>query len=222
MIVNYSNQPDYNHIIERLLPMKYLYNPSERMTDPTFLLLHGTGGTERDLLPIAQDIKVNNGILAVKGNVDENGNARFFKRFADGSPDLEDMVERTNQLNEFVNETAKTHDFDRENVIALGYSNGANIATSLLFHHEASLKGAILLHPFVPRKDIQLPDLTDVPIFISAGATDTLVLPGEAVQLKKMLEQAGANVKLHLTDAGHALVESEIEAATEWYEAHFG
>lgn len=201
--------------------MKYLYNPSERASDPTFLLLHGTGGNERDLLPIAQDIKINNGVLAVKGNVDEDGNARFFKRFTDGSPDITDMVERTDELNAFVNKAAQTHDFDRDNVIALGYSNGANIATSLLFHHEASLKGAILLHPFVPRKDIQLPDLTDVPIFISAGATDTLVLPGEAVQLKKMLEQAGADVKLYLTDAGHALVNSEIEAATEWYKAHF-
>lgn len=200
--------------------MRYVYNQAKETTDPTFLLLHGTGGRETELLPVAQRADVNNGILAVRGNVNENGYSRYFKRFTDGSLDETDLIDKTNELNQFINEASHHHNFDRNNVIAIGYSNGANIASSLLFHHENALKGAILFHPLVPRRDIELPDLSGTNIFISTGATDSLVLPGESMELKKMLEGAGANVKFHITDFGHELVDSEVKAAVEWYEEH--
>ena len=97
-------------------------------------------------------------VLSVRGNVLENGMPRFFRRLAEGF-DIEDLIFRTKELNEFLDEAAVKYDFDRDNIIAIGYSNGANIAASLLFHYQNALKGAILHHPMVPRNGIELPDL---------------------------------------------------------------
>lgn len=179
------------------------------------------GGRETDLLPIAQRIDVNNGVLALRGNVNEHGKLRYFKRFTDGSPDEADLITKTNELNHFIGDESQRYAFDRDNVIAIGYSNGANIAASLLFHLENSLKGAVLFHPMIPRRNIKLPNLSGINIFIGAGATDTMVFPSESMELKKVLEDAGAKVKLHHTDYGHELTESEVKAAVEWYAKHF-
>jgi len=201
--------------------MKYFYNPGKYPVSNTFLLLHGTGGIEADLLPVAQEVNIENGVLGVRGNVSENGNLRYFKRFENGVLDENDLIEKTSELNTFLNEASIQHQFERDDVIAIGYSNGANIASSLLFHYKNALRGAILFHPTVPRRGINLPDLSGVEVFISIGATDSLVSPGESMELKKMLENAGANVEFHLTDYGHQLVGSEIAASTKWYRKHF-
>ena len=116
-------------------------------------------------------------VLSVRGNVLENGMPRFFRRLAEGIFDEEDLVFRTKELNEFLDEAAKTYEFDRDNIIAVGYSNGANIAASLLFHYQNALKGAILHHPMVPRRGIEFPDLTEKFVFIAAGTNDPICSP---------------------------------------------
>src|SRR6476659_6247575 len=112
--------------------MKHIFNKGQDPTKPTLLLLHGTGGNELDLLPLAGRIDDEANVLSVRGNVLENGMPRFFRRLAEGIFDEEDLIFRTKELNEFLDEAAKEYKFDRNNIVAIGYSNGANIAASLL------------------------------------------------------------------------------------------
>lgn len=183
---------------------------------PTLLLLHGTGGNEHSLLTIAKSIVPDASILSVRGEVLENGMPRFFRRLAEGVFDEEDLIYRTKQLHQFLDDCAVQYGFDRENVIAIGYSNGANIAASLLFHHVNSLKGAILFHPMVPRRGIELPSLQSVQVFIGAGKNDPLCPLEESVDLSNLLQEAGASVELHWENNGHQLSFTEIETAANW------
>ncbi len=197
--------------------MKHIFNKGKDASKPTLLMLHGTGGNELDLLPLAGMIDDEASVLSVRGNVLENGMPRFFRRLAEGVFDEEDLVFRTKELNDFLNEAAEKYNFQRDNVIAIGYSNGANIAASLLFHYKNALKGAILHHPMVPRKGIELPDLTGTPVFIAAGTNDPICSPMESAELQKLLDDAGANVELHWENRGHQLTQEEVQAAAIWY-----
>ncbi|AIM17759.1 carboxylesterase [Bacillus sp. X1(2014)] len=197
--------------------MKHIFNKGQDPTKPTLLLLHGTGGNELDLLPLAGRIDDEASVLSVRGNVLENGMPRFFRRLAEGVFDIEDLIFRTKELNEFLDEAAEKYGFDRDNIIAIGYSNGANIAASLLFHYQNALKGAILHHPMVPRKGIELPDLSGKSVFIAAGTNDPICSPMESAELQSLLENANANVELHWENSGHQLTMEEVEAATNWY-----
>src|SRR5690625_4891959 len=199
--------------------MKHLFKKGNDASKPTLLLLHGTGGNEEDLLPLAQMIDPDANVLSVRGNINENGMPRFFKRLAEGVFDEEDLVFRTKELNEFLHEAAEKYEFDRNNVLAVGYSNGANIAGSLLFHYEDALKGAILHHPMVPRRGVDLPDLSGTPVFIGAGTNDQMCPPEESEELKTLLEEAGANVTLHWESYGHQLTQPEVQAAAKWYQS---
>ncbi|MGZ4161100.1 MAG: alpha/beta hydrolase, partial [Neobacillus sp.] len=193
--------------------MKHIFQKGKDETKPTFLLLHGTGGNELDLLPLAGKIDEDASFLSVRGNVLENGMPRFFRRLAEGVFDEEDLVFRTKELNEFLDEAAQKYDFDRKNIIAIGYSNGANIAASLLFHFQDSLKGAILHHPMVPLRGIDLPDLTGISVFIGAGTNDPICSPLESGELESLLVNANAKVHLHWENRGHQLTFEEVEAA---------
>lgn len=201
--------------------MKHIFNKGQNTTKPTLLLLHGTGGNELDLLPLAGMIDDEANVLSVRGNVLENGMPRFFRRLAEGIFDEEDLIFRTKELNEFLDEAAEKYDFDRNNILAIGYSNGANIAASLLFHYQRALKGAILHHPMVPRKGIDLPDLTGKSVFIAAGTNDPICSPMESSELQSLLEKANAKVELHWENRGHQLISQEVEAAAPWYRQHF-
>lgn len=197
--------------------MKHIYQKGKDPKKPTLLLLHGTGGNELDLLPLAGRIDDNAGILSVRGNILENGMPRFFKRLAEGVFDIEDLIFRTKELNEFLDEAAEKYEFDRNNIIAIGYSNGANIAASLLFHYEHALKAAILHHPMVPLRGIKLPNLEGTSVFIGAGTNDPICSPEESTELKHLLEGAKAKVELHWENRGHQLTAEEVEAAAKWY-----
>lgn len=197
--------------------MKHFFHKGKDSTKPTFLLLHGTGGNELDLLPLAGRVDEDASVLSVRGNVLENGMPRFFRRLAEGVFDEEDLVYRTEELNKFLDEAVAEYNFDRDNIIAIGYSNGANIAASLLFHYQNSLKGAILHHPMVPRRGIELPDLTGNNVFIAAGTNDPICSPAETLELVKLLKEAHADVQLHWENNGHQLTNTEVEAAREWY-----
>ncbi|WP_209121692.1 alpha/beta hydrolase [Alkalihalobacillus sp. BA299] len=197
--------------------MKHIFNKGTNSDKPTLLLLHGTGGNELDLLPLAGRIDDEASVLSVRGNVLENGMPRFFRRLAEGVFDEEDLIFRTYELNQFLDEAAEKYQFDRDNIIAIGYSNGANIAASLLFHYENALKGAILHHPMVPRRGIDLPDLAGKSVFIAAGANDPICSPMESSELQSLLEKANAEVELHWEDRGHQLTFEEVEVAAKWY-----
>jgi len=201
--------------------MKHIFEKGTDQTKPTLLLLHGTGGSERDLLPLAGQIDPEANVLSVRGNVNENGMARYFRRLAEGVFDEEDLVFRTEELNDFLDEAAEKYEFDRNNIVALGYSNGANIAGSLLFHYQDALAGAMLHHPMVPLRGIDLPDLTDKRVFIGAGTNDPICPSKESEELQTLLENAGANVDIHWENYGHQLTLSEVEAAGAWYKQNF-
>src|SRR5699024_7792726 len=119
-----------------MMKLKHIYKPGENVNKPVFLLLHGTGGTEENLLPLAEKMDTQVGVLSVRGNVLENGMSRFFKRLSESVFDEEDLIKRTEELNEFLDGSSNEYRFDRNHVIAIGYSNGANIAASLLFHYQ--------------------------------------------------------------------------------------
>ncbi|MBI0579156.1 alpha/beta hydrolase [Neobacillus cucumis] len=197
--------------------MKHIFNKGQDSTKPTLLLLHGTGGTELDLLPIAGRIDDEANVLSVRGNVLENGMPRFFRRLAEGVFDEEDLIFRTKELNEFLDEAAEKYGFDRNNIIAIGYSNGANIAASLLFHYQNALKGAILHHPMVPRRGIELPDLSGKSVFIAAGTNDPICSQTESSELQSLFDKANAKVEIHWENRGHQLTLEEVEAAGQWY-----
>ncbi|HZG85623.1 alpha/beta hydrolase [Paenibacillus sp.] len=202
--------------------MRHLFERGADRDAPTLLLLHGTGGTERDLLPLAPMIDAGASVLSVRGNVSENGMPRFFRRLAEGVFDEEDLLFRTQELHDFVNQAAEQYGFDRSKVVAVGYSNGANIAGSLLFHIPGSLQGAVLHHPMVPRRGAALPDLTGTPVFIGAGRNDPICSPRETEELQALLAGAGASVSVHWESYGHQLTGSEVEAAAAWYRIQFG
>ena len=202
---------------ERRNSMKHIFNKGTDKSRPTLLLLHGTGGNEQDLLPLAEIIDKEANVLSVRGNVSENGMPRFFRRLAEGVFDEEDLIFRTNELNAFLDEAAEKYGFDRDNITAVGYSNGANIAASLMFHHKDALKTAILHHPMVPRRGIELPNLEGKRAFIAAGSNDPICPPEESEELHELLEKAGADVEIFWDNRGHQLTMNEVNAATAWY-----
>ncbi|MDV2581936.1 alpha/beta hydrolase [Alkalibacillus haloalkaliphilus] len=199
--------------------MKHIFKEGSDLSNPTLLLLHGTGGTEEDLLPLVDHIDPEVNVLSVRGNVEENGMPRFFRRLAEGVFDEEDLIFRTKELYEFLDEAAKDYGFDRDNIIAVGYSNGANIAGSLMFHYQDALKAASLHHPMVPRRGIELPDLTGKNVFIAAGTNDPICPAQESEDLKELFDGAGANVQLHWENQGHQLNLGEVKAAADWYKS---
>src|SRR5690625_5282647 len=196
--------------------MKHIF--SKGTNEKTLLLLHGTGGNEEDLLPLARKIDLDANVLSVRGNVSENGMPRFFRRLAEGVFDEEDLIYRTEELYKFLDQAAEEYEFDRDNIVAVGYSNGANIAASLMFHYKDALRAASLHHPMVPRRGIDLPDLIGKDVLIAAGKNDPICPPQESEELYSLLDNAGANVKLHWENGGHQLTLGEVEAAGIFYE----
>jgi phospholipase/carboxylesterase len=201
--------------------MRHIFKQGSDASAPVLLLLHGTGGTERDLLPIAEVVSPTSSVLSVRGNVLENGMPRFFRRLAEGVFDEEDLIFRTEELNAFLDSAAEEYPFDRRNVVAIGYSNGANIAGSLLFHDANALRGAILHHPMVPLRGKELPNLSGIPIFIGAGKNDPICSSRETEDLTSMLTQAGASVDVQWESYGHQLTRTEVDAAAAWYNDQF-
>jgi phospholipase/carboxylesterase len=197
--------------------MQHIFKQGTNPEKPVLLLLHGTGGDEYGLLSLAKIVDPEASVLSVRGNVLENGMPRFFKRLAEGVFDEVDLIFRTSELNAFLDESATQYGFNRQNIIAIGYSNGANIAGSLLFHYADALRGAILHHPMVPIRGINLPNLVGTPVFITAGINDPLCPQQESIDLQQLLEDASASVSVHWEKGGHQLTMSEVEAAKQWY-----
>lgn len=182
----------------------------------TLLLLHGTGGNEDDLLPLGQMLLPGAAILSPRGQVLEHGMPRFFRRLAEGVFDLDDLRARTAGLADFVSWAAGEYGFDPGQVTAVGFSNGANIAASLLLLRPATLAGAVLFRVMVPLEPDTAPALAGVRVLIGAGRSDPLVRPSEVERLALMLQTAGAAVSLHWEPSGHQLTPGDVTAARAW------
>lgn len=184
----------------------------------TLLLLHGTGADENDLIPLGRLLDPQAHLLSPRGKVLENGSPRFFRRFAEGVLDLEDLKARTHELVRFIELAAKEHDLDASRIIAVGYSNGANIAASALLLHPLFFEAAMLLRPMFTFEPDDKPDLEGRHVFIASGRTDPLIDPSDPERLARMLEGFGAEVQLSWSPAGHPLASDELNEARSWLE----
>lgn len=176
---------------------------------PTVVLLHGTGGDENDLVSLGQMIAPASALLGIRGKVLENGASRFFRRLREGVFDLEDLRFRTNELADFLAQQAGP-------LVALGYSNGANIAASMLLLRPEVLSAAILFRAMAPLVPDAPPDLTGKPIFMGTGQHDPIIPLENAGRLAAMLKEYGADVTMKVVNAGHGLAKVEVEGARGW------
>jgi predicted esterase len=204
---------------ESSLGFIHLFEPSpyhQPAEAPTLLLLHGTGGNETDLLDLGAKLRPDANILSPRGKVLENGMPRFFRRLAEGVFDLEDLQSRTQELADFVAAAAAARGFDANRVTAVGFSNGANIAASLLLLRPETLSGAVLLRAMTPLVPESLPDLRGKRILLAEGRQDPVVPSDNAERLAGMFRSAGADVTLRWRNAGHGLTREDVEDAQEW------
>jgi len=182
----------------------------------TLLLLHGTGGDERDLIPLARRVAPGASLLSPRGPVLEAGMPRFFRRLAMGVFDEEDVVRRVGELGVFVRAAAARYGFDPSTLRALGYSNGANMAAAMLLLDGAALAGAALVRAVLPIEPLRLPDLTGKPVLIAAGRNDPYAPVARVEALAARLTSAGAAVELRWSEGGHAPEPEELGAVGEW------
>ena len=197
-------QPDFIH--------EFIPGDSPR----TLLLLHGTGGNERDLIPLGHELDAKAALLSPRGKVLENGMPRFFRRLAEGVFDLEDLKYRTNELADFVTAAAQHYGFATDQLVAVGYSNGANIAASTLLLRPQLLPTAMLFRAMVPLHPEKEPNLSSVRVWIGAGDQDPIVPASETKRLAELLRRVGADVTIHFAKAGHGLTNNDVEAARHW------
>jgi predicted esterase len=201
------------------LDFVHVYRPAADGGRRTLLLLHGTGGNEQDLLPIAATLDPSASVLSPRGKVLEQGMPRFFRRLAEGIFDLEDLRRRAGELADFVKRAADEYGLQGHQMVAVGFSNGANIASAVLLLHPGVLGGAILFRGMVPIVPDQPPALPHTPVFLSNGRQDPLVSAAETERLVSMLKTAGADVTLAWQPGGHQLTAGDVEQATNWLSA---
>jgi phospholipase/carboxylesterase len=205
------------------LDFVHRFIPAQPQTNaPTLLLLHGTGGDESDLMPLGQAVLPGAALLSPRGRISESGMPRFFRRFGEGRFDEANLKEEAQALANFVAAAAQAYNFDPARVVALGFSNGANIAAAMLLLHPDVLAGAILLRPMVPLIPAELPNLAAKPVLISAGQHDPIVPAANTLHLANLLQSAGAEVTLKRQPLGHNLAQPDLQASAHWLREHFG
>jgi predicted esterase len=192
------------------------WEPPTAPNGATLLLLHGTGGDESDLLPLGRRMLPGAGLLGVRGNVSEHGAPRFFRRLAEGVFDMEDLHRRTGELGDFVDAAAAHYGFDRDRVIAVGFSNGANVAASLLLSRPRALAGGILFRAMVPFEPDPVPRLEGRAILMAEGRFDPMIPVPQAERLAALFRESGAEVDVEWQEAGHQLTPKDIRAAESW------
>ena len=194
----------------------HIFQPPATRGGPILLLLHGTGGNEHDLVPLAETLLPAAGILSPRGRVLERGMPRFFRRLAEGVFDIDDLKLRTAELADFITVSAAKHQFATGNITAVGFSNGANIAAALLLLRPDTLGAAVLFRAMVPLTPETLPNVPATPVLISNGKMDPLVSVEETERLAALLRSAGADVTVSWQNAGHELTDRDVITAREW------
>ncbi|MCC7055031.1 MAG: alpha/beta hydrolase [Gemmatimonadaceae bacterium] len=185
----------------------------------TILLLHGTGGDERDLLQLGGMVAPGARLLGVRGQVLEGGMPRFFRRLSEGVFDEADVTRRAADLAAYVPVAAAHYGFDARGVVALGFSNGANIAAAMLLLHPGALAAAALLRSMVPLEPAVLPALAGTPVLLAEGRFDPIIPPANAERLAAMLQASGAAVTLHWEPAAHGLTQADVVVTRDWLAA---
>jgi predicted esterase len=191
--------------------------PGEDSSVETLLVLHGTGGNENDLIGIGQAIAPSAAILSPRGNVLENGAPRFFRRIAEGVFDPKEVRSRGEELARFIRAAAVTYRLDPSRIFALGYSNGANIASTVMLIEPELIQGSILLRPMVVYEPPEKRDLSGSSVLISAGRMDPIVPTASVDHLAQLFRSANADVTVKWQLAAHSLVPSEVREAAEWF-----
>lgn len=182
----------------------------------TLFLLHGTGGNELDLIPLGETLLPGAAILSPRGHISEQGMARFFRRFEEGVFDLDNLREEAENLAEFLKWAATEYGFDPARVTAIGFSNGANIAHSLLSLHPTALKEVVAIRAMTTFPDLRPEGLEDKRVFISTGRFDPIVSNTDAENLERQLREGGADVTHHWVEAGHNLTREELAVIGKW------
>lgn len=204
------------------LSFHHLYEPAEDQDAPPLLLLHGTGGSERDLLGLGRELSPGSALLAPRGQVSERGAARFFARLAEGVFDPAEIRQRTHELADFIADAAKHHRFDVSRLISVGFSNGANIAASLLLLRPIVLGAAVLFRPMVVIDAPAAPgSLAGKRVFIGSGTADPIVPNDHPLRLAAHLRAGGADVTLQPQPVGHGLSSADVVAARDWLRRNF-
>ena len=208
---------------EALALFEHRFVPATAPAPPlALLLLHGTGGDESDLLPLGPLLARGAALLSPRGRVLESGMPRWFRRIAEGVFDVEDLKRRTGELVTFLGAAREAYGLTGVPLVAVGFSNGANIAGGTLLVEPGALEGAILLRAMVPFEPAAPPALAGKPVFVGAGRFDPLVRPDESERWAAMLREYGADVTLHWSQIGHALSQEDVTAARGWLAERFG
>lgn len=202
------------------LSFVHRFEPATETGRPPLLLLHGTGGDEGDLLALGRMLSPGSALLSPRGKVLEGGMPRFFRRLAEGVFDEADVVRRAGELAGFVAEVRRAYGLERP--VALGFSNGANIAAATLFLHPAVLAGAALLRPMVPLAVPPEVSLAGTPVLMLSGAMDPIVPAENAERLAEELAGSGAAVQHRVLPAGHALSQADLGLAKAWFDTLVG
>ena len=207
---------------EELLGFDHRYIAGDgTLSGVTLLLLHGTGGDGDSLLQLGYTIAPGAALLSPTGRVREGDMRRFFRRLAEGVFDQQDLEFRTRELGKFVHDAATAYNLDRHRIVAVGHSNGANIAASLLLRDPGTLAGAILVRPMVPFTPEPGVLLSGIPVLICAGEQDPLVPDGDTEHLAEIFRSADADVTVQLARAGHELTMSDVVTARDWLSRNF-
>lgn len=197
------------------LAFTHRFVPATDPAAPPLLLLHGTGGDENDLLPIGRMLAPGAALLSPRGKVSEAGMPRFFRRLAEGVFDEADVARRANELADFIDEARAAYGIAAP--VAVGFSNGANIAAALLMLRPEALAGAILLRAMVPFAAPPNGRLAGTPVLILSGAADPIVPRANAERLASQLTALGAKVEHRILPGGHGLTPADMSAARAWY-----
>jgi predicted esterase len=195
---------------------RHIFRPGTAACPYSLLLLHGTGGNERDMLPLAEEIFPGATLISPRGQVTENGAPRFFRRFAEGVLDIEDWRERSQMLADFVTTICTERGISPANLIAAGYSNGANIAQGLLLLRPEVLGAAILFRPMFLTDDVAVSDLKGHRVLLLAGDRDPMMSPGDPQRVAQQLKRRGAEVTVKILRASHGLVQDDLIEARAW------
>ena len=202
-------------------PFQHFYRPASAAVPYSLLLLHGTGGDEHDMVPVAEAIAPGAGLISPRGQVIENGSPRFFRRFAEGVLDVDDWRERSQALADFVASICAQHSISPSSLFAAGYSNGANIAQGLLLLRPEVLAGAILFRPMFITDDVPATHLSGRSILLLGGSHDPITPPEDLPQIAQQLEKHGADVTVKTVRASHGLVQDDVVLAQQWLTERF-
>jgi len=204
-------------IADTALSFVHRFEPATATGLPPLLLLHGTGGDENDLLSLGRTLAPGAALLSPRGKVMEGGMPRFFRRFAEGVFDESDVRARAGELAAFITEARAAYGLAAP--IAVGFSNGANIAAALMLTDPDALAGAVLLRAMVPLANPAPVDLKARPVLLLSGAMDPIVPEENAARLAGQLERAKATVTHRILPAGHGLSQADINLSHQWISA---